>query len=73
MNLTPKQSQILACLALGMTTDEVAKKMKVAVKTVEWHLVEINLTLGTKTRLSALIKAGYIEPTAKAKLEAAHI
>jgi two-component system response regulator NreC len=44
--LTPRESEVLACVAQGMTNQEVAAKLFISVRTVETHKTNIMQKLG---------------------------
>lgn len=55
MKLTPRECQILNCIAEGCTNKEAAVRLKLSLKTVETHLMRIYLKLGVKNRVGAVL------------------
>ena len=53
--LTPREQEILACVASGMTNGEIASRLHVAESTVKTHLTSAYLKLGVKNRTQAAI------------------
>lgn len=49
--LTRRELQILALIADGLTSAQIAERLERSVKTVEWHRVSIGQKLGLKTRV----------------------
>lgn len=59
--LTPRQSQVLICLAEDMGTKQIARKMNVSARTVMAHLIEVKNVFANYTRagvLGSAIKGG---------------
>lgn len=56
-NLTAKESSILALLSQGKTNKEIAKQLRIAVRTVEYHITQIFCKLGVSNRTEAAILA----------------
>lgn len=54
--LTPRQQRVAELAAEGLQNDEIAQKLFVTVKTVEWHLTQAYRKLGIESR-SALASA----------------
>jgi DNA-binding NarL/FixJ family response regulator len=52
--LTPRQSEVLACLADGMANAAIAATLGVALRTVEFHITALFDAAGVETR-SALV------------------
>ena len=48
-NLTERQRQILAMLANGLSTKNIAKELNISMKTVEFHKANITRKLGVRT------------------------
>jgi DNA-binding NarL/FixJ family response regulator len=51
--LTPRELEVLRLVATGMTNQEVAGELGVAVKTVDRHVANILAKLGVPTRTAA--------------------
>jgi DNA-binding NarL/FixJ family response regulator len=51
--LTPREAEVLACIASGATNREVAKALFISDKTVSRHLANIYVKAGVSTRTSA--------------------
>ncbi|MCC5787954.1 MAG: helix-turn-helix transcriptional regulator [Phycisphaerales bacterium] len=49
--LTRRELQILALIADGMTSAQIAERLARSVKTVEWHRISIGQKLGLKSRI----------------------
>ncbi|HKR16560.1 helix-turn-helix transcriptional regulator [Rhizorhapis sp.] len=48
--LTPREVQVLTCIATGLSAKEIAKKLAIAPRTVERHIDHIRLKTRTKNR-----------------------
>lgn len=57
-SLTHRETEILSCIAAGMTTAEVARLLRVTPATVSKHLEHIYRKLGVPNRTAALAAAG---------------
>jgi DNA-binding NarL/FixJ family response regulator len=55
--LTPREKEVLAALAEGLESREIAKKMNITVETERTHMVNILHKLGVHSRLQALVFA----------------
>jgi len=55
--LTPRESEILSLLALGLTNKEIAQRLVVSPRTVETHVERVLGKLGVNTRARAIAKA----------------
>jgi DNA-binding NarL/FixJ family response regulator len=53
--LTPRQTEILALVAEGLTDDQIAKRLYIARGTVKAHLGEVYTRLGVENRTQAAI------------------
>lgn len=53
--LTRREQEILACVAVGMRNGEIASRLHVAESTVKTHLTSAYLKLGVKNRTQAAI------------------
>ena len=56
-NLSPREQEILRCLAEGVGTQEVAKKFSISEYTVETHIRNIFEKLGVHNRHAMVAKA----------------
>ena len=48
--LTPREVQVLTCIATGLSAKEIAKKLNIAPRTVERHIDHIRLKTRTRNR-----------------------
>jgi PAS domain S-box-containing protein len=55
--LTPRQLEVLRCLAMGLSTDQIAERMGIARDTVRNHVRDLLRRLGVHSRLEAVIAA----------------
>lgn len=55
LDLTPREKEILACVAIGMRNSEIASELHVAESTVKSHLTSAYLKLGVSNRTQAAI------------------
>lgn len=65
INLTPRELDVLQLVAVGMSNKEVAAKLHVTPRTVNFHLDNIYTRLGVNTRTEAVvaaIKHGWVNP-----------
>ena len=58
--LTPREIEILALIAEGLTNEEIGRRLVIARGTVKAHSHNIYHKLGVTTRTQALLKAGEI-------------
>ena len=56
-DLTPKEQEVLALIAKGMTNKAIAKELEVAEKTVKTHVSSVLSKLNLKTRTAAALWA----------------
>ena len=54
--LTPRETEIMTCLARGLLDKEIAYNMNIALQTVKNHLKNIYHKMKVKNRLEATIK-----------------
>jgi DNA-binding NarL/FixJ family response regulator len=54
LGLTPKETEILGLLALGLSNPEIARRLWIAEPTVKFHLTKIYRKLGVGNRTSAV-------------------
>lgn len=65
--LTPRQKEVLRCVALGKTAKEVAKELGISFRTAEGHKAIIMKQLGLRTTAELVryaIRVGLIDPNA---------
>lgn len=56
-SLSPREAQVLACIAAGMTNPAVAGQLGISVKTVESHRAALMRKMGVHSTASLLIRA----------------
>jgi DNA-binding NarL/FixJ family response regulator len=64
-NLTPREQEILICIASGLTNPQIARQLYISVKTVETHRSRIMKKLDLHTIADLVrysIKTGLIQP-----------
>ena len=54
--LSPRQAQVLQGLADGLTTKEIAGRLGLHRRTVEWHIVAIKRRFGTTSRMQSVLR-----------------
>ena len=67
--LTPREAEILALLASGLTNREIAQRLVLSARTVETHVARITAKLGVSSRARAVARAialGLVVPPAVA-------
>jgi two-component system nitrate/nitrite response regulator NarL len=62
--LTPRELQILACVARALTNKEVARELKISEKTVKHYMTVIMEKLQVRNRVEAALKAKSIDLSA---------
>ena len=65
VNLNERESEILTWVARGKTSAQIARKLRLAKRTVDFHIDNARIKLGAATRTEAAIKAaagGLIKP-----------
>src|SRR3981081_3901285 len=55
--LTPRQLEVLAALAEGMTNKAIARRLNISLHTVKFHVESVFRKLGARTRTEAVAKA----------------
>src|SRR5579871_78524 len=55
--LTPREVEVLAALAEGMTNKAIARKLDISLHTVKFHVESLFRKLGARTRTEAVAKA----------------
>ena len=55
--LTPRETQILACVGRGLTNKEVARELQISEKTVKHYMTVIMEKLEVRNRVAAVLKA----------------
>jgi two-component system, NarL family, nitrate/nitrite response regulator NarL len=55
--LTARETQILACVARGLTNKEVARELQISEKTVKHYMTVIMEKLQVRNRVEAVLKA----------------
>jgi DNA-binding NarL/FixJ family response regulator len=66
--LTPRELEIVDLLAKGQPNGEVAIRLGIGVKTVEWHIGHVLAKLRARSRIEAILKArqmGLLDPSAE--------
>src|ERR1700730_12063368 len=55
--LTPRELEVLAALAEGMTNKAIARRLNISLHTVKFHVESVFRKLGARTRTEAVAKA----------------
>ena len=55
-NLTPREAQILACVARALTNKEIARELQISEKTVKHYMTVIMEKLQVRNRVEAVVK-----------------
>ena len=53
-HLTPREREVLALVAQGLTNSQIARDLGLQRRTVEWHLEQVFTRLGVKARAEAV-------------------
>lgn len=53
--LTQREKDVLHCLSEGLSNGQIAAKLSVTVKTVEFHLTHVYKKIGVRNRSEALL------------------
>ena len=56
--LTPREFEVLAALAEGLTNKAIARRLNISLHTVKFHVESLFRKLGARTRTEAVAKAG---------------
>jgi DNA-binding NarL/FixJ family response regulator len=56
-SITPRELQVLHCIAEGLTTRQTATRLQLSERTVESHIAKLYSTLGARTRVQAIVQA----------------
>lgn len=56
-HLTPRQAEVLRHLAVGASTEQIARELNISVETVRNHIRAVLRKLGARSRLEAVAKA----------------
>src|SRR5215211_1022204 len=59
--LTPREIEVLACVALGKSNREISKELHLSLSTVKTHLENIFFKLGVNDRIHAVIKSAELD------------
>lgn len=62
MKLSPKEHEVLTLIACGFTDKEVAKKLKISIRTVQTHMAVIMLKLQARNRVNAVVVYMHLNP-----------
>jgi DNA-binding CsgD family transcriptional regulator len=57
VGLSPRQREVLGLVAEGATDHEIARRLRLSVDTVAWHMREIRARLGARSRAHAVALA----------------
>lgn len=55
--LTPRECEVLRCLATGKTDADIGEMLGISTRTVQKHLEHIYVKLGVETRTAAVMRA----------------
>lgn len=55
--LTPREAEVLAAIAEGLSNKEIARRLDISLHTVKFHVESLFRKLGARTRTQALAKA----------------
>lgn len=68
MKLSRRECEVLTCVAYGLTDKEIARKLKISIRTVGSHVSSILLKLRAKNRANAVVVYMLNNPTWKMKI-----
>ena len=51
--LTPRETEVLALIAAGRTSSEIARELSLSVRTIGRHITNIYMKIGARTRADA--------------------
>lgn len=57
LELTPRECEVLRCLATGKTDADIGDMLGISARTVQKHLEHIYVKLGVETRTAAVMRA----------------
>ena len=60
--LTPRECEVLRCLATGKTDADIGDMLGISARTVQKHLEHIYVKLGVETRTAAVMRALVAQP-----------
>jgi DNA-binding CsgD family transcriptional regulator len=58
IHLTPRESQVLQCVALGKSNKTIARELGISEQTVKNHVSELLFKLGVESRTQLALKVG---------------
>jgi DNA-binding CsgD family transcriptional regulator len=70
VSLTPRQQQVLQCLAEGLTNRQIAARLGITVRAVGFHVEKLKARLNTRSRYQAAASLADANPAAGSKEEA---
>jgi DNA-binding NarL/FixJ family response regulator len=57
LSITPRELEVLRCIAVGLTTRQTATRLGLSERTVESHIAKLYSKLGARTRVQAVVQA----------------